>query len=110
MRFLIDAQLPPALARWIESQGYTASHVYECLTEDASDRSIWEYAEKIGAVIVSKDEDFVTLQTIAPDGPALVWVRVGNTRRGALLEWFGRLFPSLVEALQRGEKLIEIRP
>jgi predicted nuclease of predicted toxin-antitoxin system len=108
MRFLIDAQLPPALARWIESQGYAAAHVFECLGADASDRAIWEYAAEAGIVIVSKDEDFFTFRTLHPDGPALIWIRVGNTRWNVLLEWFSRLFPYVVEALQRGEKLIEI--
>lgn len=27
MRFLIDAQLPPALARWLEGEGHQAEHV-----------------------------------------------------------------------------------
>jgi predicted nuclease of predicted toxin-antitoxin system len=27
MRFLIDAQLPPALARWLSSAGHDAEHV-----------------------------------------------------------------------------------
>jgi predicted nuclease of predicted toxin-antitoxin system len=40
MRFLVDAQLPPALARWIESQGQVAQHVADLGLADASDRSI----------------------------------------------------------------------
>lgn len=27
MRFLVDAQLPPALARWLAAQGHEAEHV-----------------------------------------------------------------------------------
>ena len=27
MRFVIDAQLPPALARWLAAQGHEAEHV-----------------------------------------------------------------------------------
>jgi predicted nuclease of predicted toxin-antitoxin system len=27
MRFLVDAQLPPALARWLAAQGHEAAHV-----------------------------------------------------------------------------------
>jgi len=26
MRFLVDAQLPPALARWLAAQGHEAEH------------------------------------------------------------------------------------
>jgi predicted nuclease of predicted toxin-antitoxin system len=27
MRFLVDAQLPPALANWLAAQGHDAAHV-----------------------------------------------------------------------------------
>ena len=109
MRFLVDAQLPPALARWIESQGHVAEHVHDFAGEGASDRSLWDYATNVGAVIISKDEDFVSLRSINPEGAAVVWLRVGNTRKQALLEWFTPLFPMVLTALAQGEKLIEIR-
>lgn len=72
MRFLVDAQLPPALARWIESEGYPAEHVFDALGVDVSDEVIWEYASGIEAIILSKDEDFFTLRTLHPEGPALI--------------------------------------
>jgi predicted nuclease of predicted toxin-antitoxin system len=34
MRFLVDAQLPPALARSVAERGHTAEHVYHLLTRD----------------------------------------------------------------------------
>jgi predicted nuclease of predicted toxin-antitoxin system len=108
MRFLVDAQLPTALARWIESQGQTAQHVADLQMADASDRAIWQQARKTGAVIISKDADFVTLATLEAEGPPVVWIRLGNTRRQALLNWFSPLFPEILEALEQGEKLIEI--
>ncbi len=108
MRFLVDAQLPPALARWIEAQGYVAEHVHDFAAEGTSDRSLWLYAASVGAVIISKDEDFVLLHSIEPEGSAVVWIRIGNTRKLALLEWFKPLFPKVLEALEQGEKLIEI--
>lgn len=108
MRFLVDAQLPPALARWIESQGYMAEHAHDFAGEGASDRSIWLYAASVEAVIISEDEDFVSLRSIDPEGVAVVWIRIGNTRKQVLLEWFSRLFPKVIEALNQGEQLIEI--
>ena len=72
MRFLIDAQLPPALASWIESRGYIAEHVHDFTPVGASDRAIWEYAGLSNAVIVTKDEDFFVLKSMQPDGPVVV--------------------------------------
>jgi predicted nuclease of predicted toxin-antitoxin system len=108
MRFLVDAQLPTALARWIESQGQTAQHVADLQIADASDRDIWQKARETGAVIISKDSDFITLATLDKEGPPVLWIRLGNTRLQALLNWFSPLFPEILEALEAGEKLIEI--
>lgn len=58
MRFLVDAQLPPALARRLESLGHRAEHVADQRMASASDNTIREYAAGVGAVIVTKDEDF----------------------------------------------------
>ena len=58
MRFLIDAQLPPALARWLEQAGHEAKHVEEVGLREAEDAPIWRYALANQAVILTKDEDF----------------------------------------------------
>lgn len=36
-RFLIDAQLPPALARWLVAQGHAAEHVNDAGLDGADD-------------------------------------------------------------------------
>ena len=40
MRFLVDAQLPPALARWLVAAGHEAEHVGDRGMEAASDAAI----------------------------------------------------------------------
>jgi predicted nuclease of predicted toxin-antitoxin system len=110
VRFLVDAQLPPALARWLASQGHEAEHVTDIGLASARDRDIWEYARATAAVIVSKDEDFAILRTIQSGPPAVVWLRVGNTTRRSLLTWMPGCFPEVMRALQAGELLVEVRP
>ena len=109
MRFIVDAQLPPALARWLAEQGHDATHVSDHGLLKASDRAIWREAQNQDAVIVSKDEDFVNFRILMPDGPAVIWVRVGNTTRRTLLTWFAELLPGIERQLLEGEKLIEVR-
>ena len=58
MRFLVDAQLPPALVSWLVARGYEAEHVGDRQLQTASDAAIWDYALATSAVIVTKDEDF----------------------------------------------------
>ncbi|MFO7641427.1 MAG: DUF5615 family PIN-like protein [Candidatus Competibacteraceae bacterium] len=57
-RFLIDAQLPPALARWLTAQGHPSQHVSDFGGDGTTDDEVWAQALRLGAVIVSKDEDF----------------------------------------------------
>ena len=38
----------------------------------------------------------------------IVWLRLPNTRRTELLAWFDNVLPSIISALERGEKLIEV--
>jgi predicted nuclease of predicted toxin-antitoxin system len=40
MRFVIDAQLPPALARLLTAHGHTAEHVADIGLRDADDSPI----------------------------------------------------------------------
>jgi predicted nuclease of predicted toxin-antitoxin system len=110
MRFLVDAQLPPALARWLAARGHEASHLLDLGLLGAADIEIWQEAKRLDAVIVSKDEDFVHLRTLHPEGPSLVWVRVGNTSRRQLLDWLAQLFPEIERALLAGERLVELAP
>lgn len=108
MRFLVDAQLPPALARWLVAAGYEAEHVGDVGLGDAQDQAIWAYAVSVGAVIVSKDEDFAQRKVMKNAGPQIVWIRRPNTRRRDLLIWFEAVLPRIVDALKRGELLIEV--
>lgn len=108
MRFLIDAQLPPALARWLVAAGHEAEHVADRGMQAASDNAIWDLALRENAAIVTKDEDFAQRHVLTGTGPAVVWIRLRNTRRSVLLEWFELALPQIVSALARGETLIEV--
>lgn len=108
MRFLVDAQLPPALARWLVEQGHEASHVMDRGLGEASDSRVWEAATSLGSVIVTKDEDFPARRRTSVAGPAVVWIRIGNATRRETLRRFAVVFLDLVAALERGDTLVEI--
>jgi len=108
MRFLVDAQLPPALARWLEAAGHRAEHVSDVGLANAKDQAIWDFASANDAIIVSKDEDFAQLKFLKSEGPALVWVRLPNSRKRELLDWFEQMLPEILAALERGESLVEL--
>jgi predicted nuclease of predicted toxin-antitoxin system len=107
VRFLVDAQLPPALARRVEAWGHVAEHVVDLDLTSASDNAIRDYAAVVSAVIITKDEDFALRQVLA-GGPPVVWLRLGNSRRAVLLKRVEAEFPAILAALERGDTLVEI--
>lgn len=108
MRFLVDAQLPPALARWIEAQGHEAKAVREVGLREATDSTIWGYAAQGGWVVVTKDDDFAERAMRLDSGPQVVWLRIGNSVNRVLLAWFAPLFPSVLNELAAGQRLVEV--
>ena len=58
VRFIIDAQLPPALAHLSRKSGFDAAAVREIGLRDADDEEIWRYALQYDAGVITKDEDF----------------------------------------------------
>ncbi len=109
MNFLVDAQLSPALAGWIGSQGHQATHVFEIGLQAAGDDAIWEHARSMKAVIVSKDEDFVDRWLLSDRPVPLIWIRKGNCSNHALFAWLGPLWSDALRRLEQGEQLIELR-
>jgi predicted nuclease of predicted toxin-antitoxin system len=108
MRFLADAQLPPALVIWLREQGHEAEAVREAGLREAGDGAIWAYALRTGAVILTKDEDFAVRSQQTSDGPAVVWLRVGNASNRALRAWLEPRLAGIVQLLGQGSRLVEV--
>ncbi len=109
MTFLVDAQLPPALARWLQELGHDAKHVADIGLRHAEDASIWNYAIEHDTVIITKDEDFAHRCVQSKASPVIVWLRVKNVSRQALLAWFEPLLPKIESLIAQNERLIEVR-
>ena len=106
MRFLVDAQLPPALARWLMDKGHDADHVMNALSADAKDAALARHAAANGAVIVPKDADFLLLVPNPP--PQLLLVTSGNASNRVLLQCFASQFEAALAALAGGAAIVEI--
>jgi predicted nuclease of predicted toxin-antitoxin system len=108
IRFLIDAQLPPGLARRLAARGHAAEHVNRIGLGNTGDSDIWEYAGRTHATLVTKDEDFVALATQDPAGPQVVWIRIGNISNDALWRALEPLLDEIVQSLNAGERIVEV--
>lgn len=109
MRFLVDANLPKALTGWLVAQGHDAEHVLSLSMGQARDDVLWRLATDMGAVIISKDEDFAVLARTTDAGPAVVWVRTGNGTNADLLNYLAPLWAMVRARLQAGDRLVELR-
>lgn len=107
MRFLVDAQLPPAMAAWLRARGHDAHHVREFGLDAVPDHEVVRRAVADQAIIVTKDSDFSRLSANSP-GCRVLWLRLGNGTVNSLLR---RLEPVIAEAEQafaEGQTFVEI--
>ena len=107
MRFLVDAQLPPSLAKALRIAGHEAFHVADFDLLAATDQRIWKLAVERSAVLVTKDQDFLLLRTARGDGPTILWIRLGNCPNRKLIAQLTQALPAIVDAANRGEAVIE---
>jgi predicted nuclease of predicted toxin-antitoxin system len=109
VKFLIDNQLPPALARCIQSELHAeAIHISDVKLQTAGDRDVWNYASTGGWILISKDEDFASIFSRTPTA-RLLWVRLGNCRRDYLLGRFRRAWPRIIARFASGDLFVELR-
>lgn len=105
----LDAQLPPAITAWITANhGIEARAVRDLGLREAKDLPIFEAARAAGAVVMTKDSDFVELlQRLGPP-PKLLWVMCGNTSNARLREILSRQLAAAIIRLESGADLVEI--
>jgi predicted nuclease of predicted toxin-antitoxin system len=107
--FWLDAQLPPGLADWLATQyGVQAQPLRQLGLLYARDTDIFAAARAAGAVLVSKDIDFVDLVQRRGTPPQLLWVTCGNSSKGRLREVFAATFPRALRLLAEGRPIVEI--
>lgn len=106
MRFLLDQNLPVRLCAHLRQLGHEALHVEGLGLGEATDAGVWAEAQRRDAVVVSKDSDFLALA--AGEG-RLVRLRIGNRSNRDLFEIIARAWPEVVERLDGGERIVELR-
>jgi predicted nuclease of predicted toxin-antitoxin system len=109
VKILIDAQLPPGLKLMLAEAGHEALHVVDVGLRDADDGQVWGYAAREGIAILTKDEDFAARRLREPHGPTIIWLRVGNCSRAALVRWLMPLLASIEALVEAEESVVEVR-
>jgi predicted nuclease of predicted toxin-antitoxin system len=107
VRFLVDQQLPPALADWLRASGHHADHTERLGLGRSSDAVVWAYANQTGSVVVTKDGDFASMRRRS-DGPQILWLRIGNASTTDVLTHVERRWLQTIEYLKAGEAIVEV--
>ncbi|MEW6253153.1 MAG: DUF5615 family PIN-like protein [Planctomycetota bacterium] len=106
---LVDAQLSPTLATWIEHHfGIEAAAVRDFMLRDAADQAIFDFARQRDAIVLTKDADFPKLVHEHGSPPKVIWLTCGNTSNRALKRILAKNLLEALRLLSEGEPLVEI--
>jgi predicted nuclease of predicted toxin-antitoxin system len=101
VKFLVDAQLPARLARFLNDAGHDAVHTSDLPEGNRStDTGIAQFADSDGRVVVTKDRDFRDGHLLARSPRRLLVVATGNITNAALLALFRDNLNVVVAALE----------
>lgn len=92
----------------IEAFGVACVPARDVGLRDATDRQIFEAARDAGAIVVTKDADFVRLLDRFGPPPQVVSVTCGNTSNLSLRQLLVRVWPNVRAMLESGEGLVEV--
>lgn len=108
MKFLVDAQLPVRLARFLESAGYDTIHTKDLPNKNASlDTEINAVSIRDNRIVITKDSDFLNSFLTIKEPYKLLLVTTGNITNLELEALFAANLQSLVE-LFNSHSYIEI--
>ncbi len=108
MRFLVDVNLPEALARWISENGHDCIHTLDLEKEnDTQDNEIVKILELDPRIFVSKDPDFFKSFLLRGNPKQLLFITTGNIKNQDLIFLFQRNFPKILTAFEQ-YKMVEL--
>lgn len=101
MRFLVDAHLPRRLALHLIGLGYEAKHTLDLPSGNrTSDSALCAEADATGAVMVTKDADFVINRTLHGTPQRLLIIATGNIANAELISLIEGNLASLATAFR----------
>jgi len=98
MRFIIDAQLPLALSKYIENKGFDVIHTVDLPNKEyTTDNEIREISVRESRIVITKDSDFVDSFYVKGIPPKLLLISTGNTNNKTLISLFESNLGKIIE-------------
>ena len=103
MRILVDMNLSPQWVDLLEDEGHTATHWTSVGEEDASDRTLMQWAKQRGYVVFTHDLDFsAILAATQATAPSVVQMRTDDVLPSAQSQPVLRAFRQFEAELEEG--------
>lgn len=104
MKFLVDAQLPTALAAFLRDRGFDTIHTKELPKgNDTSDFEINILSLAESRIVVSKDGDFYDSFTARKEPYKLLHIKTGNIRNAELINLFEKNLAAIIAELEEND-------
>jgi predicted nuclease of predicted toxin-antitoxin system len=102
MKFIVDAQLPERLARWLKEQGLDAIHTLDLPAQNLTgDVDIVQVSTAQQRVVISKDSDFFEYYLLKGQPHKLLFITAGNMVNRDLIALFEVNWPQLFLLLEQ---------
>jgi predicted nuclease of predicted toxin-antitoxin system len=100
MKFIVDAQLPRRLARFLQGSGYDAIHTLDLPQQNATpDSSINAISIAQERIVITKDADFVDSFLTIQQPYKLLLIATGNIKNSELETLFVNYLPQIIDLL-----------
>ena len=110
MTLWLDAQISPFIAVTLsEMLEMEVVHVRDLGLRDSEDSQIFFRARRLGAIVLTKDSDFVDLVNRTGPPPQIVYLRCGNCSNKALIALLDLTLKAGIDRIKDGDSIVEIR-
>lgn len=107
MRFLVDNSISTQVASALKENGYDTIHVRAIGLNQASDKEIFNHAEKEDRILISADTDFSYILSKWPKNkPSLILFRKGCHIPLVQIEMLIKYLPQLEKGLLEGSIIV----
>lgn len=107
MKFLLDAQLPPSLKSLFTANGYDCIHTLDLESgNDTTVKIINQISVAEQRIVITKDSDFFDSFIIKKEPYKLILVKLGNTSKKELIQFFHDRFTEIIEKIKVEEMIL----
>jgi len=106
-RFIVDEDLPIALAEMLKQKGHWAEHVSQAKLRGADDLTVFKYAQLRKATLVTADKGFSDIRRF-PIGShyGIIVLRLKRRKRDEILQRFCQVLSQVARCFLQGRLIV----